>query len=176
MSEKSRVLFHQEVFMPDGVPEVAKRCQEKFNGYRFSSHFLEHIKKQEQGREDRSHTFNQQIVENCLKTIKTSPREAFEVELSNDFEAFGSDNWFVTKYCIRIPYDDYADVVVVIRPHYSCTSGGSPRIVGNLIVTAWMNSNTDHHYTLDGDNYCSREEWFSMIQTKQAGEREKKLP
>jgi hypothetical protein len=146
-------LFHKELFVPEGAKKACKMLQVTgFKKYQFSRHFEEHL--QNQVVEDRSHTYLKDVVVKCLNSLPDNPQEVFEIELGKDFHFFKASGWFVTKYCCRIPYSDTQDLVVAIRPVYE-----NGRVVNNLIVTAWMNHKTDHHYTLDKSKYCSKEEW-----------------
>lgn len=145
-------LFHKDCFLPEGTEEVCKDLQKGLTSYVFSKHFEEHLQNQEL--EDRSHSYLREAVTKCLNTLKDNPRDVFEVELGKDYHFFGQAGWFVTKYCCRIPYSPTQDLVVAIRPQYNGTV-----LVGNLIVTAWMNHHTDNHYTLDESKYTSRDMW-----------------
>ena len=148
-------LFHKEVFFPAGVEIACDNLQRSLTTYSFSNHFKEHL--DNQVIEDRSHKYLKDVVVECLNSLQQNPREVFEVELGKDFHWFGKSGWFVTKYCCRIPYSKTQDLVVAIRPQYKGT-----KLVGNLIVTAWMNHHTDNHYTLDANKYCSKEEWSRL--------------
>lgn len=140
-------LFHKDVFMPEGVNDICKNYQKAtISKYFLSKHFQEHLNNQ--ATEDRSHTYLGDIVKECLESLKTAQRDVFEVELSKDYHFFKKSGWFVTKYCCRIPYSADEDLVVAIRPQYE-----DGEVVDNMIVTAWINSNTDHHYTLDDSKY-----------------------
>lgn len=141
-------LFHKDVFLPEGINEVCKKLQTNLTSYFYSRHFKEHLDNQLV--ENRSHLYLKDVVTKCLDSIKTTPREVFEVELSKL-----EDCWKVTKYCCRIPYDSTQDLVVAIRPQYNYNGV----VVNNMIVTAWMNHKYDHHTTLDTTKYCSEYEW-----------------
>ena len=145
-------LFHKDVYFVPGMQEICQSLQATLGNYFLSRHFQEHLENQLIA--DRSHTYLKDVVTECLNTLKDNPREVFEVELSKDAAYFGTHDWFVTKYCCRIPYSDTQDLVVAIRPKYR-----DGEVINNMIVTAWMNSRTDHHYTLDGSKYCSEEAW-----------------
>lgn len=146
------LLFHKDVFMLKSAQEISMEYQKLLNKYFLSKHFQEHI--DNQYTEDRSHTYLPDVIKQCLDSLKETPREVFEVELSKDSNFFGRDGWFVTKYCCRIPYDNFQDLVVAIRPVYK-----KDKIVNNMVVTAWMNAKNDHHHTLNTDKYCSKEKW-----------------
>lgn len=151
-------LFHKDVFVPAGVDAVCNDLQKCLGKYFFSNHFSGHI--DNQAEEDRSHTYIEDVVVECLNSLKVTPREAFEIELGKDYYKFGKAGWFVIKYCCRIPYSADQDLVVVIRPQYKGST-----VVDNMIVTAWMNSREDSHTTLNGDRYCSEKEWLSTLST-----------
>ena len=148
-------LFHKDVFIPEGVSEVCEQLQKTLTSYIFSNHFQEHLTNQVI--EDRSHKYLKDVVVECLNSLVNTQREVFEVELGKDYHFFGKSGWFVTKYCCRIPYNDSQDLVVAIRPQYN-----KDAIVGNMVVTAWMNHRTDKHFTLDGSKYCSKRDWLSV--------------
>lgn len=57
------------------------------------------------------------------------------VTLDNIIE-YDSD---VDKIVVRVGYDEYRDIVLVIK--------------GNLVITVWTNNKNDNHYTLDGSRY-----------------------
>jgi len=152
-------LFHKDCFIPEGIQEVVHLFQEKMTGYFLSKHFENHLNNQDT--EDRSHTYFRECVMNSLNQMISDTRtihDAFEVELSKDYHYFGRAGWFVTKYCVRIPYDNDCDLVVVIRPQWNKETFKFD-MSKNMIVTAWLNHNKDDHKTLDESKYCSKEEW-----------------
>lgn len=149
-------LFHKDVYMPNGTQSRCKALQRDFGSYYLSKHFQEHL--DGQGSEDRSHTYLPDVIKRCLDTIKATQYEAFEVEYGKDFRKFGQSGFFVTKYCIRIPYSEDEDLVIAIRPQYEGTT-----VKTNMVVTAWMNSASDHHGTLDVSKYCSKDEWLNTF-------------
>lgn len=148
-------LFHKELFYPEGTVVACDNLQRSLNTYFFSKHFEDHL--QNQSVNDKKHRYLKDIVIECLNTLKTQPREVFEVELGKDYHFFGKSGWFVTKYCCRIPYDSDKDLVVAIRPQYK-----DGKLVDNMIVTAWINHKYDAHYTLDKSKYCSEEDWNNI--------------
>lgn len=152
-------LFHKEVYLPDGAEVACDNLQRGLKKYFFSRHFEQHL--QNQIVEDRSHTYLKDVVVKCLDSLKENPRDVFEVEVGKDYHFFGKSGWFITKYCCRIPYSSTQDLVVAIRPQYQ-----AGKLVDNMIVTAWMNSHEDNHYTLDASKYCSKEEWFRLTTEK----------
>ena len=151
-------LFHKDVYMPKSVAESAKNCQAHFSGYVLTQHLQEHLDAMDK---NRSHNYLREALVKCLETIKDNPQEAFEVELSKDYHLFKKSGWFVTKYCIRIPYDDKQDIVVSIRPYYDAEKN---KFISNKnrVITAWLNDNKDDHVTLDSSKYCSKQEWLKI--------------
>lgn len=150
---KTTKLFHKDAFMPEGVQSLVRTYQEHMDAYTLSRHLREHIAYQAQ--ENRSHSYFEDVLIACLDSIKENPQEAFEVELGKDAELFGDDGWHITKYCVRVHYSQQEDVCVAIRPQYR-----DGYVTGSLIVTAWMNSREDSHFTLDKSRYCSEAEWM----------------
>lgn len=155
------LLFHKDIFIPDKTQESCELLQKHLTSFNFSKHLEEHCANQIV--DDHSHRYLKEVLIECLETLKETPREAFEVELSKDYHFFKMNGWFVTKYCVRIPYSNKEDIVVSIRPIYTNVDGKSLKIVKNLIVTAWMNHYKDNHVTLDSSKYCSKEQWEQTI-------------
>lgn len=151
-----KVLFHKDVYYPDQFLLAVKQMQQQFLGYKLSQHLQGHITDNETTF-DRKHNYTKEEVLSKLDTIKGNPREVFEIEVSRDSKEFKTKDWVVTKFCIRIPFNDQDDMCVAIRPDYSGSS--SFYRWGFLIVTIWINSNSDSHTTLDETKYCSKEEW-----------------
>ncbi len=146
-------LFHKDVFIPDGVVPICTVLQKRLKKYFFSRHFSEHLENQLV--EDKSHTYLKDVVVKCLESLQNTPREVFEVELT-----YSAGAWDVTKYCCRIPYDGNQDLVVAIRPQYA-----NGNLINNMIVTAWMNSHRDNHYTLDRSKYISKQDWNNITES-----------
>ena len=149
------ILFHSDVFVPQGAQEQVLNLQKIMKSYFLSKHFQEHLDNQEI--EDRSHKyFKNAVINNLNEMISDSRtlRKAFEIELSKDYHFFKKSGWFVTKFCIRLSYSQIEDLVVVLRPQYKETN-----VVDFMVVTAWINDNRDNHKTLDTTKYCSKEKW-----------------
>ncbi len=155
-------LFHKDVYFPKGAEDSVYSLESNMKGYFLSKHFEEHLNNQLS--EDRSHTYFRTIVEQCLSKMCLDNRERynpFEIELSKDYHFFGESGWFVTKYCVRIPYDSTNDLVVVIRPQWDKQT---KKLDVNrfMVVTAWLNHNQDDHETLDESKYCNQNEWLRI--------------
>lgn len=159
------VLFHKDVFMPEGVQDVVMLLQRKMTAYQLSYHLQEHLNNQKD--EDRSHTYLYNAVVNNLNQILCGEflTSAFEVELTKIGEQVdkyaNATSWVISKYCIRVSYSYSQDLVIVIRPKYDTTISDF-RYDTNLVVTAWINHKKDAHRTLDASKYCSSEEWSKI--------------
>ena len=153
-----RLLFHKDVFMPEGVRDVVRVLQRQMKNHTLSAHFREHL--QQHAYEDRSHKYLEDIVDECLKDINSQAQNPFEVELSKGYYEFGVNGWVVTKYCVRVPYDCDADLVIVIRPGWNKEKHDYDANI-NIVVTAWLNESSDSHRTLDESKYCSEDAWKS---------------
>lgn len=151
--EYLRLLFHKDVFMPSGVQEIVHKLQ-KCEDYYYSWHFKSHLS--DQLVEDKSHTYLKDVVDKCIANIKNQCQDAFEVELSKATN-INDETWYVTKFCIRMRYDDNTDLAVVLRPQIdiSCFRYTD----SNLVVTAWINHRKDNHKTLNTLGYCDEEKW-----------------
>lgn len=157
------LLFHKDVFIPNGVQKIVCDLQFHMKGYFLSKHLEEHLNNQ--SIEDRSHKYFRNYVINTLNEMASGSapiREAFEIELSKDYHFFGKAGWFVTKYCIRAPYDSKTDLVIVIRPQWD-KENQKYDFTKNMVVTAWLNHKDDAHYTLDDSKYCNEEKWKSCL-------------
>ena len=155
------LLFHTDVFMPTEAKNTAVILNQAMTGYFLSRHFEEHLNNQES--EDRSHTYFAYAVLNSLNDMCSKYKKTlwpFEVEYSKDFHFFGRPGWFVTKYCVRVPYSLTDDLVIVIRPQWNKISN-TYDFDRNKIVTAWLNHKKDDHKTLDASKYCTEEKWLS---------------
>ena len=154
-----KVLMHKDVYFPGNVQEITRGMQERISEIEYSEHIKEHFSTIR----DRSHNYCGDRVMACIETLSNTPRESFEVEVGKDYRFFGRAGFFVTKYCVRIPYDDYDDVVVVLRPVYEDDGTGRRSYRGRCkVATAWLNQHDDAHFTLDGERYCSKDEWMGI--------------
>ena len=147
------VLCHSDVFMPNGVQRVVRILESHLKSYQLSRHLEEHLDNDV----DRSHFYLRDIIKECIESIHKNPQDGFEVELSTD----NSKDWYVTKYCIRVPYSVDEDVAIVIRPRLNEASKKYD-FSRNLVVTAWLNHKSDAHYTLDESKYCNKERWEEL--------------
>ena len=83
------LLFHSDVFVPDGIQEEVKKIQKNMKAYSISNHFQKHLDNQDT--EDRSHTYFKNAVLNTLNQMISNSRiirNSFEIELSKDYYFF----------------------------------------------------------------------------------------
>lgn len=153
---KKVLLFHSDVFMPDGVQELCRKVQSLRVRTVYSKHLKSHM---EDSNKDRSHRYFKEAVEKCIESLKDSQQDCFEVELTLDQSQFSDCKWHVTKFCCRVAYDSNQDICLAIRPLFD-ERDGNLFIVAKLAVTAWMNHKDDSHSTLDASKYCTKENWM----------------
>lgn len=148
-------LFHKDVYLPEWLRKQCLDGQKTITGFKLSRHVIGHC----ESREDRSHDYTLEGVMKCLETLKSNPRDPFEVEFGKDRRLFGDYGWFVAKQCVRIPYGDGSqDLCVALSPNYR---EGNPSEM--FVKTAWLNSNSDGHSTLASASYVTEDEWFRSI-------------
>ena len=59
-----RLLFHSDVFVPEGFQDIVKNLQLRLKDFQLSKHFEEHLNNQQD--EDRSHRYFRNYVINTL--------------------------------------------------------------------------------------------------------------
>ena len=149
------LLFHSDLFLPDEFRQKVIALEQKMRYYLISKHLQEHLDSQMD--EDNSHRYFKNAVINRLNEMCSDDRQIiypFEVEASKDFSFFGRHGWFITKYCIRFPFKQNEDLVIVVRPKWDRQKGDYDYFKF-LIATAWINKKSDFHMTLDRDKYCT---------------------
>ena len=121
-------LYHREVFWKSNFDTKAKKLLD--GNIILSEHIWEHI-------EDNSnpkYAYDFDTLCECVESIVGMDTiKPYEVEVEN--------NLYVSKFCIRIPYD-HRDISLVFRK--------------GLLVTAWLNNRDDLHSTLDVNKYERR--------------------
>lgn len=141
------LLFHRDVFLPTNTQEKVKFAQKSLRNFRISAHLIERMN---DTFKDRSHNYklNSNIIKEYLKQIKACPLEAFEIEFRKNYYSY---SYSISKYCVRVPFKEDAtqDLILVIRPEDNYS----------LVVTAYLNSKYDNHFTLNTNKYCSKERW-----------------
>ena len=143
------ILLHKDIYIPEKFKNISINLQKKLTIFTYSKHMKEHLTNLTP---DRSHKyFNGDItredIDKLILSLNKIQREVFEVELTYRY-----DKWMVTKYCCRIPFTDSQDLVVAIRPRKDTS----------LVVTAWLNSIEDKHFTLDKSKYISKENCIKL--------------
>ena len=150
MLQTDSILLHKDICIPDKFKNISMNLQKKLDTFTYSKHMLEHLTDLTP---DRSHRyFNGDItrddIDKLILSLNKVQREVFEVELTYKY-----DKWMVTKYCCRIPFTDSQDLVVAIRPRKDMS----------LVVTAWLNSVEDKHFTLDESKYISKKDLEAIL-------------
>lgn len=125
-------LYHEDVYMPEKFISQAKMHQGSIKKICFSYHLRQHI-----SNPDLKHKISQDKLISCIKNLVLNPIKPFEVEI---------DEGNLNKYIVRLPYNDYQDISIVILCHNQNT--GLP-----LVKTAWLNHKDDKHYTLNKNKY-----------------------
>lgn len=120
--------------MPNDFIQQSLNHQKTMGRFYFSRHLRDYF-----DFHDDKHSMDRSKLIKCILSLRTNPHTPFEVEVNDSV---------VTKYVVRIPYDDELDVSIVIQ---TATWDGCP-----LIKTAWLNSNTDLHFTLDKTKYINK--------------------
>jgi hypothetical protein len=97
-----------------------------------SRHELKNLNK------DRKHAVTVDDLYRTLYLCKTLKQKSYLFEVETEYN---TEDHFekITKAVIRTKYDDTQDITMVIRQ--------------NKIVTAWLNSNEDKHFTLNEKSY-----------------------
>ena len=134
------MLFHKEIFIPQDYLSKAEYFVKSFNKYPYV--LSKHL--QERYELDRSHGYDNGITK-ILDKLSSLDGYIFEIEVENNK---------VIKYCIRVKFDESQDICFAIMPRYK----------HSLIKTAWLNSNTDAHYTLDKSKYVDEKNYQIALQ------------
>lgn len=134
-------LFHEEVFMPTGVNEDVTVLQRNIKTIGLSRHFEE----QHVDTADYKHSMQKTKIISAVMSLTKNQVAPFEVQLSKDYYALGP-GWHVTKYVVRVSYDETRDVTIVIATN--------PKNKNHAFVkTAWLNDKQDVHKTLNKIKY-----------------------
>ena len=144
------ILLHKDVYMPKWIQSMVDLKLSKYKKFTLSKHVKDHAILDE----DRSHGYTLPKLNEALTNAIGKTFEAFEVELTQYKE---NEKWIVSKICIRIPYSSTQEACISIRPYKDPTTG--IRDTSNaLIVTAWLNSVNDAHFTLEVSKYFDKDE------------------
>lgn len=129
-------LYHIDVYMPNNLIEKVNRLKESIEDYRFSYH----LKTQMEDVNDKKHYIkDERDFIDALNRMEEKQYLPFEVET---FENGGTV--LVTKFVVRVPYDEKRDITLVIAPKGEDIA---------VIKTAWLNYKTNTHSTLDASRY-----------------------
>lgn len=135
-----KVLLHVQKFMPDFLIKLCMSDERYANKpYVLSQHMEEHLVNP-----NFKHNIEYRELLDCVNSLKQSPVKPFELEVVIDDNPTGKNNnktYAITKWVVRMPYDEDQDISIAVR--------------GNVIVTAWLNNKDDTHYTLDLSQYVS---------------------
>lgn len=121
------MLYHRDVYFKDSFKAEAKKLIH--NDMRISAHCMNHV-----AHVDDKHKYTQADIIKAVKFIASHDIMPFEVETTADE---------VTKACYRLHNKITGnDMCVVLR--------------NGLVVTCWINSADDKHFTLDTNRYAKR--------------------
>lgn len=132
-------LWHSDVFIPQKLYHQVERQKTRFilNKKHKSYHLI--LDRLNNNKHDIKHDYTEKDVDDIVMKIMYSDIKPFEIETTDNK---------VSKYVIRISYDNERDISVVIR--------------FNTIITAWINHKEDIHKTLDKSKYTTEEDWNKM--------------
>lgn len=128
-------LYHKEVFWKKYFDREAIKLAEKITETELSFH----IKNERMKNPDKKHPYDFNGLVKAIERIKNNEAYIFEVEVLEE-------NGIISKAVYRVSYDNNNDISVVIRRDRN-------RV---FIVTAWVNSKEDKHFTLNKNNYCKK--------------------
>lgn len=134
-------LFHSEVFVPEFAHDKVCNLQKNIVTFELSKHFEE----QHVDTKDYKHCLNKDKIMSAISSLKTTQVAPFEIEISKDYNILGP-GWHVTKYVVRVSYDEKRDVTFVIAVRQD-------NITNAFIKTAWLNQKDDIHSTLNKSKY-----------------------
>lgn len=144
------ILLHKDVYMPKWIQSIVDFKLSKYKKFTLSKHVKDHAILDE----DRSHGYTLAKLNEALTNALGKSFEAFEVELT---QYDNEQKWIVSKICIRIPYSTTQEACISIRP-YKDPNTGIRDTTNAFIVTAWLNSVKDEHFTLEASKYFDKDE------------------
>ena len=115
--------YHEEIYIPNKLIELSKMLVKRPKT--FTYHAQTHFDDL-----DRSHKVSKNLVFAALNNLQKNPVKPFEIY---------EENGYVVKYCMRTKYNNNQDISFVMT--------------SNHIVTFWLNSLGDKHFTLDHSLY-----------------------
>lgn len=129
-------LYHIDVYMPNNLIEQVNHLKDSIEDYRFSYHLRTQM---EDEKDKKYYIKDERDFLDALNRMEEKQYLPFEVET---FENGGTV--LVTKFVVRVPYDEKRDITLVIAPKGEDIA---------VIKTAWLNYKTDLHFTLDESRY-----------------------
>lgn len=117
------MLYHAEIYFKPNFIQDALTLAKSVK--KLSDHEEKHL-----ASTDKKHNYTREELFLCWRKILNGEGFLFEVE-----EKFGE----VTKAVYRVSLNENKDISIVIRK--------------GVIITAWINSKEDNHYTLDCSKY-----------------------
>lgn len=138
-------LLHSDVYMPKFILSKALRLEEVISEYDNTLHFINRYN----DRTNYKHYMTQELMMRALKSIQENKNRPFEIEVKYDNV---KERYIVTKYVVRVSYDNDRDVSFAIVPIWDADT----RSFKGRIKTAWLNSKEDIHYTLDSSKYIKK--------------------
>ena len=138
-------LLHRDVFMPAAILNKALYLEGIVSEYDNTLHFINRYN----DRNNYKHYMTQELMLKALKSIQENKTRPFEVEIKYDNV---KHNYIVTKYVVRVSYDNTRDVSFAIIPIFDIDT----HTFKGRIKTAWLNSKEDIHYTLDDSKYIKK--------------------
>lgn len=119
------MLYHRDVLWNDDFDRQAKELI--VGEYTFSRHLKEHLKKDKY---KKSYNVIRKKLNTIIKQLQQTDIKPFEVEVIDNK---------VTKCVVRTVYNKNEDISIVFRK--------------GVVITFWLNQNTDKHENLKVENY-----------------------
>ena len=125
--------YHIDVYLPKILLLKSKKILYKSKYIKISNHLKDELNK------NNSHKLNINCLLAIIGKIRKDYVYPFEVEVHNNK---------VVKAVWRFRYNDNKDISIAmcINRFYKCT----------FVKTAWINSNTDSHFTLNVNKYVNK--------------------
>ena len=136
-------LLHSKVYMPKFILNKTLYLEGIISEYDNTLHFFSKYNDEN----DVKHYMPKEKMTKALKSIQKNKTKPFEIEVMYDNK---KRDYIITKYVVRVSYDETRDVSFVIVPvldRYSKKFRGR-------IKTAWLNDKEDIHSTLNVSKYA----------------------
>lgn len=136
-------LLHSKVYMPKFILSKTLYLEGIISEYDNTLHFFSKYN----DKDDIKHYMSKEKMTKALKSIQKNKTKPFEIEVMYDNR---KKDYIITKYVVRVSYDDTRDVSFVIVP---VLDKYSKKFRGR-IKTAWLNDKEDVHSTLNVSKYA----------------------